>query len=486
MKSFENWIGGKASPALSGRRFERVSPFDGTIVASFANGDERDVELAIAAARRAFDHGPWVTSSARTRFQILSRAAELLTQHAAHLAERMVLESGKPVTVAQGEVLGSVKTLQYYAGTALAMEGQAISDRVRDALGLVLHEPIGVAAIITPWNYPLLSSVCKIAPALAAGCTIIAKPSHLCPGPVLILAELLAEAGLPDGVFNAVTSDVERGAVVGQALASSRRVDKVAFTGSTAAGRAVMRAAAANNKRVSLELGGKSANIVFDDAPFEEAAATAIKAFCFNSGQQCSAGTRLLVQRSIHERFLSAVIDNASREILGDPRDPRTTMGPLVNEEQFKRVCEYVELGRSEGDLVLGAARPTTAKPADGFFVEPTIFDRIENSARLAQEEVFGPVLSVIVFDSEEEAVRLANDSPFGLAGGVWTNSLDRAMRIVRGIRTGKVFVNCYNNAGLDDVPHGGYKDSGLGREFGKVGLEEYQQLKTVLIKFRM
>jgi acyl-CoA reductase-like NAD-dependent aldehyde dehydrogenase len=486
VKSFENWVDGEASPAQSGRRFERINPFDGTIASSFANGDEREVELAISAARRAFDDGPWVTTAARTRFQILSRTAELVTQHAAQLAERMVLESGKPVTVAQGEVLGSVKTLQYYAGTALAMEGQAISDRVRDALGLVLHEPIGVAALITPWNYPLLSAVCKIAPALAAGCTIIAKPSHLCPGPVLLLAELLAEAGLPKGVFNAVTSDVERGAVVGQALASSHRVDKVAFTGSTAAGRAVMRAAAANNKRVSLELGGKSANIVFDDAPFEAAAATAIKAFCFNSGQQCSAGTRLLVQRGIHERFLSAVIDNASREILGDPCDPRTTMGPLVNEEQFKRVCEYVELGRSEGNLVLGGARPTTAKPADGFFVEPTIFDHIENSARLAQEEVFGPVLSVIVFDTEEEAVRLANDSPFGLAGGVWTNSLDRAMRIVRGIRTGKVFVNCYNNAGLDDVPHGGYKDSGLGREFGKVGLEEYQQLKTVLIKFRV
>ncbi len=472
------WVDGRDRPARTGSVFERHNPFDGSVAGIFANGGEADANAAIEAARAAFDAGPWPTSSARARHQVLMRAAKLIGDNAQALADRMVLESGKPLRLAQGEVMGSVKTFEYYAGLALAMESSAINERLHDALGLVLREPVGVAAFITPWNFPLLNPVAKLAPALAAGCTVVAKPSHLCPGPTALLARILTEAGLPDGVFNVVTSDLERGAVVGQVLAASPLVDKVAFTGSTTTGRAVMRAASGNTKRVALELGGKSANIVFDDAPFEAAAATAINAFCFNSGQQCSAGSRLLVQRGIHDRFMEAVVGHARKQVLGDPRLDATTMGPLVNEEQHARVMSYVGIGRSEGELLAGGK-----SDLGGLFLEPTIFDQVSNDGRLAQEEVFGPVLAVIPFDTEEEAIRLANDSRYGLAGGVWTRSLDTALRVVKGVRTGKMFVNSYNSSGLDDMPHGGYKDSGVGREFGLEGLKEYQQIKTVQIK---
>lgn len=480
---FPLWINGRERPSRTGVIFERYNPFDGSLAGVFANGDEEDAQVAIASARRAFDSGPWPRSSARTRYQVLTKAAQAIADNAQSLAMRMVLESGKPITVALGEVQGAIKTFEYYAGAVLALEGTAISDRVPDALGLVLREPVGVAALITPWNFPLLNPVCKLAPALAAGCTVVAKPSHLCSGPTVLLARLLTEAGLPDGVFNVVTSDRDNGAVVGQVLAGSDLVDKVAFTGSTATGWAVMRAAAGNNKRVALELGGKSANIVFDDAPLEVAAATAISAFCFNSGQQCSAGTRLLVQRRIHDKFMEAIVANAELQLLGDPRERSTTMGPLVSPEQHRRVLGYIELGHQEGRLLTGGAVPSEPALAGGHFVEPTIFDNVDNSARLAQEEVFGPVLAVIPFDTEEDAIRLANESRYGLAGGVWSNSIGRAIRVAGAVRTGKMFVNCYNSSGLDDMPHGGYKDSGIGREFGPNGLEEFQQVKTVQIK---
>jgi acyl-CoA reductase-like NAD-dependent aldehyde dehydrogenase len=480
---FQLWLDGTQQPASSGATLDRHSPYDGQLVGTFANGAEHDAARAVDAARRAFDDGPWPTSSARDRYEVLTRTAQLLTDNAAAVAERMVLESGKPIGLALGEVQAAAKCLQYYAGLALASEGSAISERTPGALGLVLREPVGVAALITAWNFPLLGVVCKLAPALAAGCTLVVKPSHLCPGPSMLLAQYLTEAGLPAGALNVVTSDLDRGAVVGQYFASSRQVDKIAFTGSTASGQAVMRAAASNTKRVSLELGGKSANIVFADAPLDEAARTAVTAFCFNSGQQCSAGSRLLVQRSIHDQFLAAVVEQAAAQMLGDPRDASTTMGPLVSEEQRQRVLDYIDVGLGEAKLISGGSAPTGGHLADGFFVEPTIFADVDNSSRLAQEEIFGPVLSVIPFDTAEEAIALANDSRYGLAGGVWTGSLDTAMRVVRGVRTGKMFVNCYNTAGLDDMPHGGYKDSGTGREFGLPGLEEFLELKTVQIR---
>ncbi|GAA2814891.1 aldehyde dehydrogenase (NAD+) [Aminobacter aminovorans] len=474
---FQLFIGNKSRAAAEGSVFERRNPFDGSIAAAFANGTAEDAEAAIHAARQAFDRGIWSKVPARQRHDVLRRAADLIRSRVEDFVSRMVLESGKPIILARGEAAAAARTFEYYAGLALSDEGSAIAGRVPHAMGLILPEPVGVCAFITPWNFPMLNPACKIAPALAAGCTVVIKPSHLCPGPVAVMAEVLAEAGLPEGVFNLVTSDIERGGVVGQALAGSPLVDKVAFTGSTATGRAVMRAAAGNNKHVALELGGKSANIVFADAPFEAAVATAISAFCFNSGQQCSAGSRLLVQKSIQDRFLEALVAAAGRQVLGDPLQNDTTMGPLVNDEQFDRVSGYVELGDSEGTRIHGG--PT----GSGLFVAPTIFAGVSNKARIAQEEIFGPVLSVIAFEDEAEAVALANDSDYGLAGGVWSRSIDTALRVAREVRTGKMFVNCYNSAGIDDMPHGGVKDSGIGREFGRQGLEEYQSVKTVQIR---
>ena len=482
IESFELLIGGRSCGAAGGQVFERINPADGSVAGMFANGTAEDAQAAISTARKAFDAGGWPHAPARTRYEILSKTAALIDKNANALAMRMVLESGKPLRTALGEVQSAVKTFQYYAGLVLTLEGSAVSDRVPDAFGLILHEPFGVAGFITPWNFPLLNPACKIAPALAAGCTVVIKPSHLCPGPAVLLVRYLHEAGLPEGVCNIVTSDTERGGVVGQALASSPLIDKIAFTGSTATGRAVMRTASETNKKVALELGGKSANIVFNDAPFELAAQTAINAFCYNSGQQCSAGTRLLVQRGIHERFVEAIVSEAKKQVVGDPRDMATTMGPLVNDEQYGRVLSYIDVGAAEGRLVTGG-KPGKIATSGGFFVNPTIFDGVSNDSRIAQEEVFGPVLAVIPFDTEADAIRLANESRYGLAGGVWSKSIDTAIRVVKAVRTGKMFVNSYNSAGIDDMPHGGYKDSGVGREFGREGLREFQQIKTVQIK---
>jgi acyl-CoA reductase-like NAD-dependent aldehyde dehydrogenase len=470
-------IDGHSIPSHTGETFTRINPYNGSIAGEYANADGADAERAIDAARAAFDHGPWPSTAARTRHDVLLSVARQLRENKDALAERMVSESGKPVSTAHGEIAGAANTFEYYAGAALASEGSAISERRPNALGLVLKEPLGVAAFITAWNFPLLGVVNKLAPALAAGCTTVVKPSHMCSGPTILLAEYLAAAGLPAGVFNVLTSDRDRGAEVGQILAASPKVDKVAFTGSTTSGRAVMKAAAENTKRVSLELGGKSANIVFEDADLEKAAATAISAFCYNSGQQCSAGSRLLVQRSIYDKFLDMVVNNVDIQVIGDPTLPETTMGPLISPDQFERVNHYIDIGDKQGQR----ATAVLPSPQGQNLVRPTIFE-VDNASRLAQEEVFGPVLAVIAFDDESDAVEIANDSRYGLAGGVWTTDLNRALRVVKAIRTGKMFVNCYNTSGLDDMPHGGYKDSGFGREFGDAGLEEFLELKTVQV----
>lgn len=479
---FDLWIDGRPVPADSGRTFERTNPFDGSTAGRFANASVEDAERAVASSRAAFDSGTWSTSPARQRHDVLLKLARLVESSLEDIAQRAVIESGKPISLARGEVQGAVKSLEFFAGLTLSAESSAISDRNPGALGLVLREPVGVAGLITPWNFPILNPVQKVAAALAAGCTMVLKPSHLCSGPAVLIAQLASDAGLPDGVFNLLTSDIERGATAGEVLSGSPLVDKVAVTGSTATGQAVMKSASATTKRLALELGGKSANIVFEDADLDAAARTAISAFCFNSGQQCSAGSRLLLQRSVHDEFMELLVGYAKNQVLGDPQDPATTMGPLVSQDQFARVMGYVDLGETLGRVAIGGGAPDREDLANGYFLEPTIFDGIDNSSRLAQEEVFGPVLAVVPFDTEDEAIALANDNPYGLAGGVWTSSIGRALRVTKAVHTGKMFVNSYNTAGIDDMPHGGYKQSGLGREGSHIGLDEFVELKTVQI----
>jgi len=476
------WIAGEQRDARKGATFTRTSPYTGDVVSEYANADEADAQEALDAARRTFESGAWANASAWDRHVVLKRTAELLRENAQTIAERVALEAGKPVNLTLGETVVSARAFDFYAGAVLADEGEAISHRVPNALGLVLHEPVGVVSMITAWNFPLAQVAQKSGAALAAGCSIVLKPSHFCSSPAMLLAEYLHEAGLPAGVFNVVPSDLDRGVLVGQHLAGSHDVEMVGLTGSTAAGRAVMRAAASNTKKLALELGGKSANIVFDDAPFEEAARTAVSAFTTISGQQCSAGSRLLVQRGIHQRLVEAMKEHVAAHVLGDPLDTATTMGPLINEDQLKRVQGYIEVGREVGDLVAGGGQPQVEGSLN-LFVQPTVFDNVSNDSRLAREEVFGPVLAVIPFDTEADAIAMANDNEYGLAGGVWTTNIDRAIRVAKAVRTGKFFINSYNTAGIDDMPHGGIKSSGFGREFGLAGMREFQELKTVQIK---
>jgi acyl-CoA reductase-like NAD-dependent aldehyde dehydrogenase len=482
--SFGLWIDGQARQAASGRTFECTDPFDSSVSGRFANGDTQDADAAVRSARRAFDQGSWASSPSRLRERILSRAANLVADNSAAFVDRMVYESGKPLSVARAEVENTVKALEYHAGLALDLNGQAATRQQPDAWGLVIKEPVGVAGMITPWNFPLFNPVIKVAPALAAGCTVVLKPSHLCPGPSMLLARFLDEAGLPSGVFNVVTSDLEEGAEVGQLLVRSPLVDKIAFTGSSITGAKVMESAARTLKRVSLELGGKSANIVFNDGPLEEAATVSARAFCFNSGQQCSAATRLLVQEDIHDVFVGRLLDCLRNEVVGDPADVATTMGPIVSPKQFERVQGYLDIGKEEAKLVSAHPAEVRVDLRGSLFVEPAVFTGVHSSSRIAQEEIFGPVLSVITFRSEDDAIQIANDSRYGLAGGVWSGVLEKAIRVASQVRSGKMFINCYNNSGLDHLPSGGYKYSGIGREDGRAGLEEYLETKTLHIRF--
>jgi 4-(gamma-glutamylamino)butanal dehydrogenase len=461
----------------AGAVFAVVSPRDGTTVAEVADAGPEEVDLAVAAARRAFDTGPWPRLTPADRGRVLGRLADLVERDRATLAATISLEMGKPVTEAHDiELRAAAGTFRWYGQLTDKLTDESPHTSA-DALALVTREPAGVVAAVVPWNFPLTLASWKVAPALAAGCTVVLKPSELSPLSALLLGRLAVEAGLPPGVLNVVAG----GPAAGRALGLHPDVDVLAFTGSTAVGRHYLRYAADSNlKRVWLELGGKSPNIVLPDAPdLDAAAATAAWGIFFNQGEMCTAPSRLLVHESIAERVTDAVVARASALRVGDPLDPATEMGALAGSAHLTRVLDHVEAGRGEGArLRCGGQRLDSA----GTFLQPTVFDQVGPEMRLAREEIFGPVLSVLTFATVEEAVRLANATRYGLAAGLWTSDLSTAHRVARALRAGTVWVNCYEEGDLT-VPFGGVKQSGHGRDKSVHALDKYTDLKTTWIQ---
>ncbi|MFF7735667.1 aldehyde dehydrogenase family protein [Streptomyces sp. NPDC007984] len=469
-----------AEEAGAGAVFPVVSPRDGRVVAEVADGGAAEVDAAVAAARRAFDTGPWPRLAPAERGRALLRLADLFEERREELALTVSLEMGKPITDAHGiELRALVTTFRWYGQLADKLTDES-PHTAPDALALVTREPAGVVGAVVPWNFPLTLAGWKVAPALAAGCTVVLKPSENSPLSALLLGRMATEAGLPPGVLNVVTGD---GPTAGTALGRHPDVDVLAFTGSTAVGRHFLRHAADSNlKRVWLELGGKSPNIVLPDAPdLDRAAATAAWGVFFNQGEMCTAPSRLLVHSSIAEQVTEAVVRRARELRVGDPLDPETEMGALVGRAHLDRVRDHIRHGVDEGARLRTGGDRLLAETG-GTYLEPTVFDRVDPASRLAREEIFGPVLSVLAFDDLDEAVRLANATEYGLAAGLWTSDLSTAHRVSRALKAGTVWVNCYEEGDLT-VPFGGMKQSGNGRDKSAHALEKYTELKTTWIQ---
>ncbi|MEV7736083.1 aldehyde dehydrogenase family protein [Streptomyces sp. NPDC088921] len=470
------FVGGQWREAADGARTEVLDPSRGAVVTTVAEAGAADVDAAVRSAREAFDGGAWSGLSGRERGRILHRVAELIRENADELAQLESLDVGKPISLCHAvDVTNAANDYEHFAALAHSLDG-AVRNTPMNALAYTKREPLGVVAAITPFNFPLILAGSKIAPALAAGNTVVHKPADETPLSALYMAALLQRAGVPDGVVNVVTGT---GPVAGEALLRHRGVDKVAFTGSTAIGRHVAATAGEALKPVTMELGGNAANIVFEDADLEKAVGAIIKAFVFNTGQFCMGGPRLLVARSVHSTLLGILADAVPGVPVGDPRDPGTVVGPMAGEKHLKKVEEYVDLARKEGGrIVCGGERLDLD---GGFYYKPTVIADLSNDSRVVQEEIFGPVLTVQPFDDEDEAVALANSTPYGLASGVQTTNLARAHRVADRLQAGIVWVNDW--AMLDPaVPFGGVKDSGYGREYGPEALDAYTRVKSVVV----
>ncbi len=474
-------IGDRWVQAASGKTFESIDPATGQVLASVPEGDLEDVDRAVSAARKAFDDGPWPRMTAAERSKIIWRIADLLEERGEAFAQIETLDNGKPLSAARtDDVGGAVDYFRYYAGWPTKIVGGTVPISIPNMFGYTLRQPVGVCGQIIPWNYPLVMAAWKLAPALAAGCTVVLKPAEQTPLSALMLGQLLLDAGLPEGVVNIVTG---YGETAGAALASHMQVDKVAFTGSTEVGRLIMQAAGRSNlKKVSLELGGKSPNIVFADADLGLAKAGASAGIFYNMGQDCTAGSRLFVESAVYEEVAEYVAEHGRRLVLGNGLDDATEMGPLVSQEQMQRVLGYVDIGRAEGVRVLsGGERALENGLERGFFVRPTVFANARNDLRVSQEEIFGPVVSVIPFHDLDEVIKQGNDVSYGLGAGIWTNNLSKAHRVAAALKAGTVWINTY---GPTDpaMPFGGFKQSGIGREMGFEAIQLYTEVKSVWV----
>lgn len=478
-RRFQMYIDGQPVDAASGETITRNSPAHGVPVATWPRAGKDDTERAIAAARHAFDHGPWAGMGAAERAKVLFKAADLIEAQAEELGLVESLETGKPILQAIGEIHGAVDVWRFAAGAARTMAGQAYDNLGERILAMVLRQPLGVVGVITPWNFPFFILSERLPFILAAGCTAVIKPAEATSGTTVMLATLLEQAGLPAGVVNVVTG---RGSVAGQAILDSELVDMVSFTGSTATGQKAIAASAGNIKKLGLELGGKNPHIVFANANLDDAADGVAFGMAFNAGQCCVGGSRLLVERSVAAAFTAKLAAKIARIRIGDPLDESTQVGAMFDEGHMHSVLAYIEQGVKAGaTVVCGGGRLETER---GYFVQPTVLADVPKGTPLLREEIFGPVLAVVPFDTYEEAIALANDSEFGLSASIWTHDLNQALRASREIQAGRVWVNTTLDNG-PETPLGGMKQSGQGREAGLAGIEEYTELKTVHINLQ-
>jgi aldehyde dehydrogenase (NAD+) len=480
LKPARNWIDGQSAGPASNGSINVINPATGEVLTDVPRSDGRDIDQAVAAARRALESAPWRDMSPSVRSKILWRISELIERNLDDLARLESLNAGKPLKSAKnGDMRPAADIFSYYAGWVRALHSEVIPVD-GPFLNYTLREPVGVVGMITAWNYPMLLAAWKVAPALATGCTCVIKPSEMTPLTTLRLAQICKEAGVPDGVVNVVTG---YGPEAGDALARHMDVDKIAFTGSIRSARALLKASGESNlKRLSLELGGKSPNVIFPDADLDAALPAAFWAIYANKGEVCSAGSRLLLHEDIHDEFLGRLVDKAAKMRVGDPLDPKTEMGAQISQTQLDRILGYVESGKQAGaQLLCGGERDVEGDKAKGFFMKPTVFGEVKPDMKIAQEEIFGPVLSVLKFKDEAEAVAISNGTIYGLVSAVWTRDVRRAHRLARQIKAGVVWINTYN--GFDSAaPFGGYKQSGFGREMGMHALESYTQVKSVWV----
>ena len=472
-------IGGKPVEATRGETFETIDPSNGKAFAEIPKAGVEDVDAAVAAAREAFEDRRWSGLRPGKRTEVLFKLADLIKKNMSELAQLEALDAGKPVAMASGEVWMAADVFRYYAGWPTKIFGET-NPSDDNSFIYTLREPVGVCGGIIPWNFPLVMATWKVAPALACGNTIVLKPAEQTPLTAIRFAELALEAGVPEGVFNVITGF---GDDAGAGLAQHPDVDKIAFTGSTEVGRKILHASEGNLKRVSLELGGKSPNIVFADANLKRASSTSMYGVFSNSGQVCTAGTRILVEKPIHDEFVESLVAATAKMKVGHPLDEETGMGPVVSQEQFDRVTGYIDIGKSEGAEVVAGGGPAEGFDG-GYYIQPTVFAGVRNDMQIAQEEIFGPVAAVIEVDDVDSAIATANDTMYGLAAAVWTNDISKATRVARGLKAGTVWVNTYGP--LDpSVSFGGYKQSGFGRELGMHSIETYTQTKSVWVNLK-